>query len=195
MSENVTFIKTPVANLRLINEGDVPFLVRLINDPEIRKYIKLVAPMMEAAEKEWVNRLAKDSMEMKNFVFIIELPDGTPVGTMGVHRINLKNRHATTGAILQKEYWGKGIGSTVKMYLLNYLFNELGLNRVKSLVWEFNERSVKYSLRCGYKIEGQLRQVLYRDGKYWDEIILGVLRDEWVPIWEKFQKNGGRFSK
>jgi hypothetical protein len=31
---------------------------------------------------------------------------------------------------------------------------------------------------------------LFREGRFWDKIELGVLREEWVPIWEKYKETG-----
>jgi RimJ/RimL family protein N-acetyltransferase len=33
--------------------------------------------------------------------------------------------------------------------------------------------------RIGFQIEGRLRQDTFRDGRYWNTIVMAVLRDEW----------------
>jgi RimJ/RimL family protein N-acetyltransferase len=113
---------------------------------------------------------------------------------MGIHRINWIHRYATTGAFIgEKEYWGKGYGTDAKMHLLEYAFHTLNLHKMCSSVYAFNERSVKYSLRCGYKIEGTRKQHVFRNGQYWDLIELGLLYEDWKPIWEQFnqEEKGG----
>jgi RimJ/RimL family protein N-acetyltransferase len=87
----------------------------------------------------------------------------------------------------EKEYWGKGYGTEAKMLLLHYAFDTLNLRKICSSVISFNERSHKYSLKCGYKEEGRRKAQLFRDGKYWDEIQLAVFRKDWLLLWKKFQ--------
>ncbi len=113
--------------------------------------------------------------------------DGKPIGTMGIHAIDYRHRIATTGALIgESGYWGKGYGSEAKMLLLEYAFNTLNLRKICSEVIAFNERSTKYSLKCGYKIEGTKKLHHYAKGQYWDVIQLAVFREDWLPLWEAF---------
>ena len=71
---------------------------------------------------------------------------------------------------------------------LNYAFNTLNLRKICSSVLAFNKRSLKYNLHCGYKIEGRKRKQIFKNGKYWDEIILGLFKKDWLTIWKRYQK-------
>ena len=52
---------------------------------------------------------------------------------MGLHTIDWKNRHATTGTFIGEEQWrGKCFGTHAKMLLLRWAFDELGLNKIES---------------------------------------------------------------
>lgn len=159
-----------------------------INDPEVNYFLAVFAPQTESMEEEWFDKMGKDD---KNIVFAIETLDGRHIGMIGLHNINWKERTATTGAVIgEKEFWGKGYGTDAKMLLLDFAFNTLGLEKVNSEAYEFNERSKNYSLKCGYVIEGKKRSQVFRHGRRWDVIILGVLREEWLSIWEEYQKAG-----
>jgi RimJ/RimL family protein N-acetyltransferase len=191
MTERIAFIRTPVSTLRPLMESDIPLLMKWVNDPDVREYVGMAMPQGELNEKKWLQLLAEDQVAAKNMAFMIETPEGQAIGTMGLHRIDLKNRAATTGAMIgSREHWGKGIGSATKMHLLEYAFMELGLHRITSEVFEYNERSVRYSLRCGYKEEGRQREAIYKKGRYWDKVLLGLLKAEWQPLWEKYQQTG-----
>ena len=173
--------------LRPVLEKDLPFLMRWINDPEVTQYLKAHAPMMEFEERQWLEGLAK--RKPHHVVVAIEV-DGVFIGTMGLHDIDFRHRRATTGALIgNKDYWGKGYGSEAKMLLLDYAFNELGLRKICSRVIVFNKRSVRYSLRCGYREEARLRKHSFAKGKYWDEVCLAVFRKDWLPLWRRFKKD------
>lgn len=110
---------------------------------------------------------------------------------MAIHQIDWVNGTATTGAMIgEKEYWGKGYGSEAKMLLLDYAFNRLGLRKICSNVIAFNGRSKRYSEKCGYREEARRKAQFFRDGTYHDEIWLAVFRENWLPLWKKYQKTG-----
>lgn len=184
----VVFLSGKKVNLRPFSKDDVPAVTRWINDPEVREFISMTFPQTEKQEEDWVSKLGDDD---KNIALCIETKDGKPIGVMGIHNINWVHRHCTTGAVIgEKDYWGKGYGTDAKMYLLDYIFNTLNLNRVGSNVIAYNKRSLRYSLHCGYKIEGRRRKMIFKKGRYWDLIDLGVFKQEWLPIWKKYKKTG-----
>lgn len=187
MSEKRTiFLSGKIVNLRPAQKSDVPLFTRWINDPEVRQFLASIFPQTEKQEESWYENMGKDD---HNIVLVIETKDGTPIGLMGIHKIHWINRTATTGALIgEPEYWGSGYGTDAKMILLDYAFNTLGLRKIESDVIAFNKRSLRYSLHCGYKIEGKVRKHIFRNGKFWDKIMLGVFHDEWLPIWKKYQK-------
>jgi len=160
---------------------------RWVNDPEVNQYLLIYFPLTEKKEKEWFDKLANDPNEI---VLGIETLEGKLIGTMGLHRLNSKDQTAATGALIgEKEYWSKGYGTDAKMALLNYAFNTLNLRKINSSVYAYNKRSLQYNLKCGYKIEGVRKKQIFRNGKYHDEIIIAVFKEDWLPIWRKYQKN------
>jgi RimJ/RimL family protein N-acetyltransferase len=172
--------------LRPLRESDTPFISAWINDPEVTQFLQAHMPMAETEERDWIENLA--NRKPHDIVVAIEA-DGVFIGTMGLHGIDYKNRRATTGTLIgNKAYQGKGYGTEAKMLLLDYAFNELGLNKICSSVIAYNERSIRYSLKCGYREEGRLRKHLFRKGRYWDEVRLAVFRKDWLPHWKKFKK-------
>jgi RimJ/RimL family protein N-acetyltransferase len=188
MVHKSVFIRSEKTILRPFEMEDVPLLLKWINDPEVRPYIATVAPQSTETEKRWIERVAEEQIQMKNMGFMIETHEGVPIGTMGLHSINLKDRHATTGAMIIPEFRNKGYGVATKMHLLKYAFWDLNLNRVNSRVIDYNSRSLKYSEKCGYVEEGRLRRYIFKNGEYRDEVLLGVLREEWEAAFQKYQE-------
>ena len=54
----------------------------------------------------------------------------------------------------------------------------MNLNRVWLHVFEFNERAAACYRKCGFQQEGHLRQHRYSEGRYYDVLVMGILRDE-----------------
>jgi RimJ/RimL family protein N-acetyltransferase len=63
--------------------------------------------------------------------------------------------------------------------VLRYSFEELNLHRVSVSVAGDNERAIRFFERAGFVVEAQRRQALHRDGRRWDLLIMGLLKEEW----------------
>ncbi len=73
----------------------------------------------------------------------------------------------------------KGYGTEAMQLALNYAFLEMNLHRLSTNVLECNDRALAFLHKHGFVDEVCRRQAVYRDGKYLDWIMLGLLRDEW----------------
>ena len=187
IKNRVVFLRGRKVILRpLDKETDLEACQRWINDPEVRQYLKRFLPTSKQTESEWLDSLGKKTDDI---VLAIETLDGKFIGTMGLHKIDWKDRTAITGALIgDKTYWGKGYGTDAKMVLLDYAFNQLGLRKICSSVLAFNKRSLRYNLHCGYKVEGIQKKQIFRDGKYRDKLLLAVFQEDWLPIWDKYRR-------
>lgn len=174
--------------LRPLQKSDAHDLQRWINDPANNQYLNIGSPVGLGFEEEWIEK--NQAPSTTNIVVAVCTHDGTFIGVMGLHSINLIHGTATTGANLGSlEHQGKGYGSDAKMMLLDFAFNELGLHKVQSRVIAYNKRSVAYSKKCGYVEEGTLKDQWFRHGTRHDEILLAVFRDAWLPLWEEYKKD------
>jgi len=82
-------------------------------------------------------------------------------------------------AIVDEKDRGKGRGTEALQLALNYAFLEMNLYRLSASVLESNDRALAFLRKHGFVDEVRRRQAVYRDGKYWDWVMLGLLRDEW----------------
>jgi RimJ/RimL family protein N-acetyltransferase len=73
---------------------------------------------------------------------------------------------------------GKGFGTEALKLIVDYGFKVLNPNRIELTVFDFNERSFKCYKKIGFKEEGTLRQKRYKNGRYCDEIVMSILRDD-----------------
>lgn len=192
MQENqtrVVYISGKKVNLRPVSKSDIPNFLVWVNDEEIRDLVGGGQfPTTEQDEEKWFAKLQGDR---SNIVFVIETKDGLPIGVMGAHKIDWISRVCETGALIgDKDYRGGGYGTDAKMVLLNYLFNTLNIHKVCSAVISYNKRSLHYSMHCGYEIEGVRKKHLFKKGRYWDKVELGLFKKQWLPIWKIYQKTG-----
>ena len=169
-------IRGQKTKLRAIEREDLPIFVRWFNDPEVRQYLAMYMPMSMAEEEKWFERQLEDQ---DSRIFAIETEDGVHIGNCGLHNFDWKNRRAVLGiSIGEKEYWGKGYGSDAVRTLLGFAFGEMNLHRVQLEVHDFNPRAIRCYEKCGFRHEGRLREARFSDGRYHDELMMGILREE-----------------
>lgn len=162
---------------------DLEFFQRSINDREVSRFLKTRGPITVAAEERYFDRLGDNG----DHLFTICLSDGTPIGTTGLHRINAVDRTAVTGTWIAKPYWNRGYGTEAKLLLLRYAFDTLNLRKICSSAIAFNVRSVAHNRNAGYRIEGRRRRQFFRDGRYYDEVLLACERPWWVAKWRRYR--------
>jgi len=114
--------------------------------------------------------------------FVIELPDGRPVGMLSLVGIDEENRHAESARFLiGDEDAVKGVPAAVEAMKLLYelAFDELGLERVWGTVASDNKLMIKWQRYLGMKEEGRLRRHYLLNGAHQDAVCLGILADEY----------------
>jgi RimJ/RimL family protein N-acetyltransferase len=84
--------------------------------------------------------------------------------------------HITIG---EHDAWGRGYGTEATELMLEHAFTRLALHRVGLTVFEFNSRALRSYQKCGFVEEGRAREAIFRDGRYWDEIHMSILAEEW----------------
>lgn len=79
-----------------------------------------------------------------------------------------------------KSTWGSGVNLHCKYLLLQFAFEQLGLERVEFRADNDNKRSIAAMQKIGCTIEGILRSHLPKpDGGRRDSIVLSILKTEW----------------
>lgn len=166
--------------LRAYKKEDTVLAYEYMNDNELKRLLvnKIPYPMILEQEENWFKSLI-DSKDSYSFA-IEDLETGKYIGGCGINQINWLNRIATVGIFIgNKNYWGKGYGTDAMNTLVKFIFEQMNINKVKLNVFDFNKRAKKCYEKCGFKVEGVLRQELFRDGKYCDEYVMGMLFEEW----------------
>jgi RimJ/RimL family protein N-acetyltransferase len=109
----------------------------------------------------------------------IETTEGVHIGNIGLHGIDWQNRQAELGiAIGEKAYWNQGYGSDAIRTLLVLAFREMNLHRVFLRVDRENGRGIRCYEKAGFRREGVLRDVIFKDGAYQDQFIMSILESE-----------------
>jgi len=83
------------------------------------------------------------------------------------------------GIFLGKMHWNHGYGTDALSVLVDFCFNEMNLHKVYLYVFSYNERAIHTYEKIGFKVDATLRDNIFKDGKYQDELVMSILRSEW----------------
>jgi RimJ/RimL family protein N-acetyltransferase len=164
--------------LRMLDMENEELLFCWINDPEIRSLSSGYWPVSVQEHRRWLEETAASSTSR---VFGIHVGKGNElVGTCGFFDIHWQNRRAEMRIrIGSKRHWRQGIGSEAVMLLLRLGFNNLNLHRVSLTVFAHNTPAIALYEKLGFVREGRIRESVFLDGGYMDEILMGMIRTEW----------------
>ncbi len=164
--------------LRPLERPDAAAIVPWFNDPDVNHFLERVAPMTLHQEEQWIADAYDGAHNLALGIALRE--DDRLVGVVGLKDIDSRNRSAGFGiSIGVKELWGRGHGTEATRLIVKHCFETLNLNRVWLHVFEYNQRGLKAYEKVGFRREGVLRQSAFRDGRYWDTVVMGLLRQDW----------------
>lgn len=172
-------IKGNKINLRPMKISDVDSIVENINDKLIARYTqRLPYPYHK---KDAIGFIKQQKIK-KNTKLNLGIEDNNTkkiIGGIGLDKIDYKNKSAVLGYWLGKKYWGKKIMSEASKLILNHAFKELKLQRIQATVMHPNIVSMKVLEKNGFKHEGILRKKIFKNNKWMDIHIFGLLKNEW----------------
>ena len=173
--------------LRSVELSDLDDIMKYWNNLKLRRFLNTVLPISRGEEEEWIRSTWKSKKEGKEFIFTIEKLDTNKfLGMSGLHNVDWINRSAELGiAIHAEENWNKGYGTDAMKVLLKFGFDYLNLHRIELNVFVFNKRALRVYEKVGFKQIGRRRKSLFREAQYHDEILMDILRDEWVEMHKK----------
>ena len=177
---------------RPVESGDFARLAGWLNDPTVTYYnFYGQRPMsIDQYTEEFRGQITSPA----NAVFAMaERSSSQLIGLTGLYDIHPTARKAELRIhIGDTKFWGKGLGIEGTELLTFYGFDRLNLNRIFLGVTDENDYAVRAYERVGYKIEGRLRQDIYRNSRFYDSIRMSIRREEYYP--ERFEEHRTRFA-
>ncbi|WP_255151192.1 GNAT family N-acetyltransferase [Halorarius halobius] len=169
-------------SLRPREREDNEFYHRNVNDPAVRRLLRNTEPKnLRAIDGEFEEHSGNDGdYDGYGFVICAEGDDGpTPVGSIGIWRIDHVNANAWMGAWVDPEFHGEGYAPRGAALIVEFAFTELNLNRVQTGVFEPNRPSQRVMEKLGFEREGVQRQEKFIDGEFVDTYLYAMLREDW----------------
>ena len=173
------FLSSEKVDLCPVTQEDFQILKAGYNDPDVRDAMFMYFPLTEQETENKIEAMARDEKAIN--LMIVEKETGETVGHTALVRPDWISRMMTFYIVLlDKSVWGKGLGTEATKMVVDYGFNMLNLNRIQLHVNAENEPAKAVYKKIGFKHEGTLRQAMYKNNKYYDFWLMGILSKEYA---------------
>ena len=164
--------------LRQVTDSDASFMVELHNDPIVLRNLTHPQPITLAHHMSWWKRTAKDRRQ-ERFIFTI---NNAPAGVAKFYDIDHVNQNCILGADIHASFRGQGHAVHLWTLMLQRCFavDQLNLYRASLTAAEYNSIAIHLYEKLGFEREGRLSSSLYRDERFYDQILMFMLKPWWV---------------
>ncbi|WP_159771056.1 GNAT family N-acetyltransferase [Streptomyces sp. HM190] len=175
-------LKGTKVGLRARYEDDIPVLRSELYDDVANAARAEAGPWRPITPGSKDRRLVGDDENDAVVKFsVVELEGDSLVGTATLWGIDNHNRCAHIGLGLLPSCRGKGYGTDVVAVLCHYGFVVRGLHRLQIETLSDNTAMLRAAERNGFVREGVLRSSAWVMGEFLDEVLLGLLVQDWRP--------------
>src|SRR5262249_39984229 len=167
--------------LRTCTRDDLRYLDAWADDPQLERMVgSEFLALFAAYEKDasFYDAVLNDPTQIVLMV-VTNVDPSRPVGLVRLMNIHQVEGYAGIETIIaDPKASRRGIGVQASRLMAYYGVDTIGLRRLEAKAYEYNPLSINTLKRNGFTQEGVLRKAAYRDGRYWDIIVFGILQDE-----------------
>lgn len=151
------------------------------SDPEVTKFLswptyRSVDTAHEILEI-WTNQYADPVF----YQWAIELKEiGEPIGSISVVNMDDRVDMMEIGFCIGSSWWGRGIMTEAFHAVIDFLFEEVGVQRIEAGHDPNNPASGAVQRKCGLKYEGTFRRSIRSNQGITDKVVLAILKEEWT---------------
>jgi len=175
-------LETDDVMLRPLELSDLEAYIAFAETEQETWIYSLVAAHGKENMTAYVNQALKDREQEKSYSFtVIDKSTGRIIGSTRFYDINLAFGYTQLGYTWYgKAYRGTGVNRQCKFLLLQFAFEDLGLERVEFRADASNARSIAAMKKIGCTVEGIMRSHMPNlNGGRRDSIVLSILKKEW----------------
>src|SRR5215218_1218277 len=173
-------ITGPTLTLRYATAEDAPRLLELASDPAVTQWFSW-GPYESVEQPEaYIAGLPAKREAGELLDFLIVHPEAGPIGVTGLSELAVRDRRATVGTWLGRDWWGSGANRESKALIAALAFRHLGLDRLTAWANTRNGRSQVALERVGFQREGVLRAFHRHGDVLHDVVVFGMTTKAWM---------------
>ena len=165
--------------LRELRAEDAPSLLAMLTTEEVSRFISPPPTTVEGFERfiAWTHR---ERLSGSYACFGI-VPNGmsTAIGIFQVRALDPLFGTGEWGFAMGSQFWGTGIFVEGARLILDFAFDVIGAQRLEARAAVANGRGNGALRKIGAVQEGLLRRSFLRNGQHYDQVLWGVLAEDW----------------
>jgi len=135
-------------------------------------------PKTEAMDREFIEQYINFKNTEGRIMFSIESLEREHAGGINLNSIDYKNGTFSVGLRIYRPFRNNRYGEEAFRIVLRYAFLERRLQKCNSGCVSINEPSIELHKRIGFKEEGLRRRCVFMNGRYYDDLLLGLTKEE-----------------
>jgi len=169
----------PTLSVRIPRSEDAAGLFAAASDPDVTRWFSWGPYVSEDEARAYLERLPAERERGTQLDLVVEHRDDGPIGIVGFSEIARRDRRATIGTWLGRQWWGTGANREAKALMCHLGFALLGLDRGGSYTIVEHARSQRALEKLGFEREGVLRAFHRHGEQTLDVVVFGLLRAAW----------------
>lgn len=163
--------------LRPVQESDHALILSWQNDPEVFWLMDYEHPFALADIVKSERRAREEGHP-----FVMEV-DGRAIGRIGLNALRPRDGVCSLYIFIgDRSAWGLGYGPDAILALLGWAFEALDLHLVELWSLAENGRAIRAYEKCGFRVDGRLRERSNKLGRRHDRVVMSVTRQEFREV-------------
>jgi len=167
--------------LRAIEEEDLPQLLIWRNKTNYRQYFREYRELNTQQQCHWYEKVVIDDHRTIMFA-VVDLPTNDLIGACGLCYIDWINKNADFSIYIGIDnlYIDSKLAVDAANILVKYAFLELGLHRLWSEIYDFDDKKIEFFNKIGFTLDGRHRQTHWCNGTWHDSLFYGLLSNDFI---------------
>ncbi|GLC87805.1 UDP-4-amino-4,6-dideoxy-N-acetyl-beta-L-altrosamine N-acetyltransferase [Lysinibacillus piscis] len=168
---------------RKLEEFDLAQVLEWRTSEHVTQYMYTNIEKDLAKQYVWFEKISNDDTQ---YYWIIEVK-GVPIGLISLNQIDRKNKKATFAYYIGDLSYSI-IAGRIHPYLYNFVFFELGLNKLYAEVMEGNDGMMKMHLHYGFTHVATFKEHIYKNNRFHNVEYFELIERHWKDNCTKFHK-------
>jgi RimJ/RimL family protein N-acetyltransferase len=165
--------------LRELRTSDATALLELLTVDEVARFISPPPTTVEGFERfiAWAQR----ERAAGRYICFAIVPEGmeTAIGIFQVRQLDPGFTTAEWGFAIGQTFWGTGVFMAAARLTIEFAFETVGAHRLEARAAVANGRGNGALAKIGAVKEAILRRSFLRDGRFFDQALWSIVREDW----------------
>jgi RimJ/RimL family protein N-acetyltransferase len=159
-----------VSEIRLVSleASHMEEIATWLEDPDVLAFTRVPDPVPPGFAETWYEGYAKGRRDRTRDAFAVVGASSELLGVALAPRLDATTRTGELGYLVAPSARGRGVARAALSQLTDWAFTEHDLVRIELLISVGNEPSKRVAARCGYRFEGVLRSLYFKQGMHED---------------------------